>query len=108
MNLKDSIKTTDTRGRTLTEEMTPMDGEDQGLPLEDHQAQEGLDMTDTSQTIEAGIHPGEGTHLTGDKTRQDVMNPSVKIMTGHTCQTGVKSTQGASDANVRPASRSGR
>ena len=99
---------TDTSEKTPTKEMSHMGEEDQDLLLEDQLVLEGLDMRDINLIIKAETHPGEGTRPIGGKTRQEGKNPSVKIVTGHARQTGVRSTQGASVANVRPASRSER
>ena len=85
-----------------------MGEEDQDLLLEDQLVLEGLDMRDINLIIEAETHPGEGTHLGGDQARQKGKNLSVKIVTGHARLIEVKSTPGASAANARPASRSGR
>ena len=85
-----------------------MGEEDQDLLLEDLLVLEGLDMMDINLSIEAETHLGEETHLGGDRAWQEERNLSVKIMNGHTRQIGFPSIPGASGANARLVSKSGR
>ena len=107
MKLTEGIITTDTSEGTHITEVIPIEEEtDQGLLLEVHLGD--LDMTDTNVSIEAETHLGGETHLGEDQAQERERNLGVKIVNGHARQTGFLSIPGASGANARLASKSGR